>query len=186
MKRAMNRQPIRDIVDADRTTTITLPAMLTNAPSPAPTMIWASCTIHVSAAQSTPVPRSCPAGLPFPRFLCTWWEDGRRAICIRIMSQEERIHFRNSIRNTLTLKCAHKYAHMSEHAHTHTHAHSTKCIHDKRIHSSHYKTCSEKHVVKLKGMGDVVTQYLNKSGWGRVLWIWLVSRIRSNASSPNQ
>lgn len=72
MKRAMNRQPIRDIVDADRTTTITLPAMLTNAPSPAPTMIWASCTMHVSAAQSTPVPRSCPAGFPFPIFLCTW------------------------------------------------------------------------------------------------------------------
>lgn len=39
MKRAMKMQPNRDAVDAERTTTITLPAMLTRAPSPAPTMI---------------------------------------------------------------------------------------------------------------------------------------------------
>lgn len=32
-------QPIKDIAEADRTTTITLPAALTKPPSPAPTMI---------------------------------------------------------------------------------------------------------------------------------------------------
>lgn len=39
MKKAMKMQPIRDTAEADNTTTITLPAAFTRAPSPAPTMI---------------------------------------------------------------------------------------------------------------------------------------------------
>lgn len=39
MKMAMKMQPSSETVEADSTTTITLPAMLTRAPSPAPTMI---------------------------------------------------------------------------------------------------------------------------------------------------
>lgn len=39
IKSAMKMQPIKDIAEADRTTTITLPAALTRPPSPAPTMI---------------------------------------------------------------------------------------------------------------------------------------------------
>lgn len=39
MKKAMKMQPNRDMVEAESTTTITLPAMLTSAPSPAPTII---------------------------------------------------------------------------------------------------------------------------------------------------
>lgn len=39
IKTVINRQPTSDMVAADRTTTTTLPAMLTRAPSPAPTMI---------------------------------------------------------------------------------------------------------------------------------------------------
>ncbi len=69
MKRAIKRQPIRDTVDAERTTTITLPARLTRAPRPAPTMTWASCTMQVRAAQSMPVPRLCRAGSSRPNFL---------------------------------------------------------------------------------------------------------------------
>lgn len=39
MKRAMKMQPSSDTVAAERTTTTTLPAKLTRAPRPAPTMI---------------------------------------------------------------------------------------------------------------------------------------------------
>lgn len=39
MKRAMKMQPSSETVEAERTTTTTLPARLTRAPSPAPTMI---------------------------------------------------------------------------------------------------------------------------------------------------
>lgn len=63
-------QPNRDMVEAERTTTITLPATLTRAPSPAPTIIWASWTMQVSAAQSTPVPRGL--WLPPLSFICSW------------------------------------------------------------------------------------------------------------------
>ncbi len=69
MKIAIKRQPIRDTVEAERTTTITLPARLTRAPRPAPTMTWASCTMQVRAAQSMPVPRLCRAGSSMPNFL---------------------------------------------------------------------------------------------------------------------
>lgn len=80
MKRAMKRQPSSDTVEAERTTTTTLPAMLTRAPRPAPTMIWASWTMQVRAAQSTPVPR--PISL-LPRSWSRSWGgrwrlDGRR------------------------------------------------------------------------------------------------------------
>lgn len=66
----MKMQPNRDMVEAERTTTITLPATLTRAPSPAPTIIWASWTMQVSAAQSTPVPRGL--WLPPLSFICSW------------------------------------------------------------------------------------------------------------------
>ncbi|TNN55526.1 hypothetical protein EYF80_034268 [Liparis tanakae] len=66
----MKMQPNSDTVEAERTTTMTLPAMLTSAPSPAPTRIWASWTMQVSAAQSTPVPR--PLSPPPRSFSCSW------------------------------------------------------------------------------------------------------------------
>lgn len=76
MKRAIKRQPIRDTVEAERTTTITLPARLTRAPRPAPTMTWASCTMQVRAAQSMPVPRLSRAGSSLPNFLCSYDKRG--------------------------------------------------------------------------------------------------------------
>lgn len=76
MKTAIKRQPIKDTVEAESTTTVTLPARLTRAPSPAPTMTWASCTMQVRAAQSMPVPRLSNAVSSPPNFLCSFTGKG--------------------------------------------------------------------------------------------------------------
>jgi len=88
MKSAIKRQPIRDTVEAESTTTITLPARLTRAPSPAPTMTWASCTMQVRAAQSMPVPRLSRAASSLLNFL-------------RSYDKKEALHERRDIVNKI-------------------------------------------------------------------------------------
>lgn len=91
----MKMQPSSDMVEAERTTTTTLPAMLTRAPRPAPTIIWASWTMQVRAAQSTPVPRSISL---LPRSCSRSW-GGRGRFNERMEARKRSLmtHLRNSL-----------------------------------------------------------------------------------------